>query len=106
VFQTTLTSWAFVWDPLMAWMFWQLTSDWPQTLQYVSRALCFAWLFLLCRIIKYTDHFTRYPQDLKYLLLIPLFGYFHSSVVKACGMVSMHVVSPAVPLVSGIVTPH
>ena len=74
-------------------MFWQLSAEWSWQLQYASRTLAFLWIFLLCRLIKYLDHFSRYPEDLKYLLVIPLFGYFHSSIIKLSGMFTLHVVS-------------
>lgn len=91
VFQTTLSSWALVYDVAMMWLFWQLTANMEAKTQQISRAAFALWVVLLCRIVKYLGHFARYPGDLKYILLIPLFGYFHSCVIKMYAMLTMHV---------------
>lgn len=91
VFQTTLSSWALVYDIMMLGLFWQLTIDLNQPIQHISRILFALWVVLFCRIVKYMGHFVRYPEDLKYILLIPLFGYFHSCFIKMYAMITMHV---------------
>jgi hypothetical protein len=93
VLQTTLTSWSLAYDVLLAWLFWHATSDLHEQAKRVARTLVYLWIFLLCRIVKYLEHFVRYPSDLKYVLLIPVFGYFHASLIKLHAMVTLHVVS-------------
>lgn len=72
-------------------MFWQLTVDLDQRIQQLTRIAFTLWVVLLCRVIKYMGHFARYPEDLKYILLIPFFGYFHSCFIKMYAMITMHV---------------
>jgi len=72
-------------------LFWQVTAAMHPEMQLLVRTLWAVWVVLLCRIIKYFSHFSRYPQDLKYLFLIPLFGYFHSCIIKTYAMATMHV---------------
>jgi cellulose synthase/poly-beta-1,6-N-acetylglucosamine synthase-like glycosyltransferase len=93
VFQTTLSSWALLYDASMLWLFWQVSLPLNHDVRQASRLLFGFWVVLLCRIIKYMGHFTRYPEDLKYILLIPLFGYFHSCFIKIYAMLTMHIVS-------------
>jgi hypothetical protein len=92
VFQTTLTHWSFAADAAMLWSFWEVSTNWAPQIQNLSRGLCVLWVVLLCRIVKYFKHFSRYPQDLKYLPVIPLFGYYHSLFIKSYAMITMHVV--------------
>lgn len=77
----------------MLYMFWQLTVDLDQRIQQLTRIAFTLWVVLLCRVIKYMGHFAHYPEDLKYILLIPFFGYFHSCFIKMYAMITMHVVS-------------
>ncbi|KAF2401792.1 hypothetical protein EJ06DRAFT_361093 [Trichodelitschia bisporula] len=92
VFQTTITSWSIVLDTLLTWLFWEVSATWhPEWFKWTARSLCYLWIFLGCRIVKYLEHFWRYPQDLKYILLIPAFGYFHSCFIKLYAMLTMHV---------------
>jgi len=91
VFQTTLTSWSAAYDGLLAWLFWCATEDLDTSAKVVARSVVYLWIFLLCRLVKYLEHFARYPSDLKYILLIPMFGYFHASLIKLQAMVTLHV---------------
>ncbi|KIW08942.1 hypothetical protein, variant 1 [Verruconis gallopava] len=93
VFQTTLTSWSLPYDASMLWLFWQVTSTMQHDTQRIVRILFLFWVVLICRVVKYMGHFARYPEDLKYIMLIPLFGYFHSCSIKLYAMLTMHVVS-------------
>jgi hypothetical protein len=85
----------------MLWLFWQVTSSLQPDLQQIVRLLFFAWVIFVCRIIKYMEHFARYPEDLRYILLIPLFGYFHCCFIKVYAMLTMHIVSAKYPSVIG-----
>jgi len=91
VLQTTLTSWSLAYDVLLAWLFWHISSHLQEQPKQIARALVYLWILLLCRIVKYLEHFVRYPSDLKYVLLIPLFGYFHASFIKLHAMFTLHV---------------
>jgi hypothetical protein len=93
VLQTTLTSWSLVYDILLAWLFWHISSELEEQPKQMARALVYLWVFLFCRLVKYLEHFVRYPGDLKYVLLIPLFGYFHASFIKLHAMFTLNVVS-------------
>lgn len=86
----------------MLWLFWQLTADMQATMQQISRASFALWVVLLCRVVKYLGHFARYPEDLKYILLIPFFGYFHSCSIKMYAMLTMHVVSLVQKLITSL----
>ncbi|KAF2429474.1 hypothetical protein EJ08DRAFT_650488 [Tothia fuscella] len=90
VFQTTLTHWSLAADICMLLSFWQISANWTAHTCGISRGLCFIWVVVLCRIIKYCRHFSRYPQDLLYLPIIPLFGYYHSCFIKTYAMITMH----------------
>jgi hypothetical protein len=79
----------------MLWLFWQVTSGLQPDIQQIVRPVFLVWVVFVCRIVKYMDHFLRHPEDLKYILLIPLFGYFHSCSIKMYAMLTMHVVSTA-----------
>jgi len=91
VFQTTLSSWSLVYDVAMLCLFWQVTTPLAEPIRQIARAIFALWVVLLCRIIKYMGHFARHPEDLKYILLIPLFGYFHSCFIKMYAMLTMHI---------------
>ena len=58
----------------------------------IARIVVYLWIFLFCRLIKYTEHFCRYPADLAYVPLIPLFGYYHSIWIKLNAMLTLQVV--------------
>jgi hypothetical protein len=90
VFQTTLTSWAWIYDFSMLYLFWQLTAGLRTEVQLVARVVWFVWVVCISRHIKYIEHFIRFPQDIKYALVIPLFGYFHSLVIKFYAMVTVN----------------
>jgi len=91
VFQTTITSWAIVYDFTMLYLFWHLTAGLHPEAQQIARFACFVWIVFVSRLVKYLEHFSRFPQDLRYIFLIPMFGYFHSLVIKFYAMVTMHV---------------
>lgn len=93
VFQTTITSWSLFYDLGLAWLWWVVTSEWVQPTQLAVRAAMYLWIFVLCRLIKYVEHFVRYPCDLVYVPLVPLFGYFHSLCIKAYAAITLNVVS-------------
>ena len=77
----------------MLWLFWQVTASLEDELRLIVRIVFAIWVVLLCRVVKYMGHFARYPEDLKYILLIPFFGYFHSCFIKMYAMLTMHIVS-------------
>jgi len=91
VFQPTLTSWAFVYDFTMLYLVWHLTASLRPEARQIVRIICLVWIVFISRLVKYIEHFSRFPQDVKYIFLIPLFGYFHSLVIKVYAMVTMHV---------------
>jgi len=92
----------------MLWLFWQVTATLQHNLQLPARAAFFVWVVFLSRVVKYLEHFTRYPEDLKYICLIPLFGYFHSIFIKIYAMVTLHIVSTVLLVLSllKLATPH
>lgn len=75
----------------MLYLFWQVMAD--LQCQVITFWAFFAWVVILSRIVKYLGHFSRHPEDVKYVLFIPLFGYFHSIVIKIYAGVTMHIVS-------------
>jgi len=91
VFQTTLTSWSLAYDVLLCWMWWHITADLHSHWRLLARTSVYLWIFLLCRLIKYTEHFCRFPADLVYVPLIPVFGYFHSICIKLHAMFTLQV---------------
>ena len=93
VFQTTVTSWSLAYDVVLSWLWWRATSDLQADWRLIARVSVYLWIFLGCRLIKYTEHFLRFPVDLIYIPLIPLFGYFHSICVKLHAMLTLQVVS-------------
>jgi hypothetical protein len=93
VFQTTLTSWSLAYDILLCWMWWHITADLHSHWRLLARTSVYLWIFLLCRLIKYTEHFCRFPADLVYMPLILVFGYFHSICIKLHAMFTLQVVS-------------
>jgi hypothetical protein len=93
VFLTTITSWSLFYDLGLAYVWWLATSDMSQQPRLAARTLMYLWIFIVCRLIKYVEHFVRYPSDLVYVPLVPLFGYFHSVCIKAYAAVTLNVVS-------------
>jgi len=78
VFQTTLTNWSLVWDLLMLKFFWDTTASFESPTRFIAMAFWTVWVILLCRLVKYIGLFSRHPEDLKWIPVIPLFGYCHS----------------------------
>jgi hypothetical protein len=100
VFQTTVTSWSVVLDALLVWLWWQATSQMHGPKRDLCRVLVYLWVVVFCRIVKYLEHFARYPQDVVYVPLVPLFGYYHSCVIKLHALFTLQAVStPSVPAV-------
>jgi hypothetical protein len=89
VFQTTVTSWSLAYDVVLSWLWWHVTADLRPERRLIARVLVYLWIFLLCRLIKYTEHFRRFPSDLVYVPLIPLFGYYHSIWIKMHAMLTL-----------------
>lgn len=58
----------------------------------MARITAYLWIVLFCRLVKYTEHFRRYPGDVVYAPLIPLFGYYHSIWIKLHAMLTLQVV--------------
>jgi len=80
-------------DCVLAWLWWQVTSELvPVGLpRQAAVAIVYLWIFLVCRLVKYGEHFLRYPADIIYAPLVPLFGYFHASFIKLHAMVTLQV---------------
>jgi hypothetical protein len=93
VFMTTLTSWSLPSDMLRIRLCWYLTEGLALQTRSVIRIVVVLWVVLLCRLPKYIGHFTRYPTDLKWLLLIPIVGYVHSCIIKPYALFTLKVVS-------------
>ncbi|KAF2666871.1 putative polysaccharide synthase Cps1, partial [Microthyrium microscopicum] len=93
VFQTTLTSWSLPYDLTLAWLWWFVTLEMEPSSRLIARVVAYLWIFLFCRLVKYLEHFVRYPADLIYIPLIPFFGYFHSICIKAYAFFTLNVVS-------------
>lgn len=92
VFQTTITSWSLPYDSALVYLWWLGTSDWEhQATRLIARVMMYLWIVLLSRLVKYLDYFVRYPSDLRYVALIPLFGYFHSICIKAYALFTLNV---------------
>jgi len=89
VFQTTITDWALIIDPLLIWMLWRVTADWSSDTRWAARAAFLVWMWFLSRVVKYLQHFARYPQDLIYIPVITLFGYYHS-IIKFKALCTLH----------------
>jgi hypothetical protein len=92
VFQTTVTSWSLAYDVVLGWLWWHVTADLQPNWRLIARIVGYLWIFLFCRLIKYTEHFCRYPADLVYVPLIPIFGYYHSIWIKLHAMLTLQVV--------------
>jgi hypothetical protein len=93
VFLTTLLSWSLVYDVHLVRSSWIITSDFNTSLKIASRTILYFWIVLGCRLVKYMEHFTRHPNDVIYMPIIPLFGYYHSVFIKLRAMFSLQVVS-------------
>ncbi|QDS70957.1 hypothetical protein FKW77_007167 [Venturia effusa] len=92
VFQTTLTSSAFAFDLAMVYLFWKVTAGLGSEMQQLSMAIWVVWVIFISRLVKYVEHFSRYPGDiLIFVFLVPLFGYFHSLVIKVYAGITMGV---------------
>lgn len=66
---------------------WFLFAVWIGTCHYlgetervIARGILFAWITLLSKIVKFD--WWRRPEDLRYVLLVPLFGWYHSIRIK------------------------
>jgi hypothetical protein len=78
----------------MVYLFWQVTADLTPEVQHVLTAVWFVWVVFISRLVKYLEHFARYPGDVFiFMFLVPLFGYFHSLVIKVYAGITMGVVS-------------
>ena len=93
VFLTTITSWALPRDTLLIVLWCNITSHFELNTKIIARVVMISWIVFFCRIVKYFVHFFRYPSDLVYAPLIPIFGYYHCVFIKAWAMVSTNVVS-------------
>jgi hypothetical protein len=78
----------------MVYLFWHVTADLSPEVQQLSTAVWFVWVVFISRLVKYIEHFSRFPSDvLIFIFLVPLFGYFHSLVIKVYAGITMGVVS-------------
>jgi hypothetical protein len=78
----------------MVYLFWQVTAGLSPEVQQLSTAAWFVWVVFISRLVKYIEHFSRFPGDiLIFIFLVPLFGYFHSLVIKVYAGITMGVVS-------------
>jgi hypothetical protein len=76
---------------VLGWLWWHVTADLQPAPRLIARIVVYLWIFLCCRLIKYTEHFCRFPADLAYVPLIPLFGYYHSLWIKLHAMLTLQV---------------
>lgn len=78
----------------MVYLFWQVTAGLSSEVQQLSTAIWVVWVVFISRLVKYVEHFSRFPGDvLIFFFLVPLFGYFHSLVIKVYAGITMGVVS-------------
>jgi hypothetical protein len=78
----------------MVYLFWQVTAGLSSEVQQITTAVWFVWVVFISRLVKYFEHFSRFPGDIFiFIFLIPLFGYFHSLVIKVYAGITMGVVS-------------
>ncbi len=80
-------------DALLVWLWWQATAQMHGPRRDFCRVLGYLWIIIFCRIVKYIEHFARYPEDTVYIPLIPLFGYYHSCVIKVHALFTLQAVS-------------
>jgi len=73
------------------WSSWIFTLDFNTGPKIASRTILYFWIVLGCRLVKYIEHFARYPGDAIYVPIIPLFGYYHSIFIKLRAMFSLQV---------------
>jgi len=74
---------------MLCWLWWRVSAFY-QT-DWAIDTLVYLWIILLCRIVKYIGHFQRYPGDLIYMPLIPIFGWYHSIGIKLHALFTLQV---------------
>jgi hypothetical protein len=75
---------------MLCWLWWRVSAVYQTS--WIVDSLVYLWIVLLCRIIKYIGHFQRYPGDLIYMPLIPIFGWYHSMGIKLHALFTLQVV--------------
>lgn len=94
VFQTTITQWASAYDFTLFYAFYQASAEVGYPLNSLQWWSVVAWSifvghWLFSKSIKLVPHFFRNPQDLRYLPVSILFGYFHNF-IKLWGLLTLH----------------
>ncbi|KAF2100326.1 hypothetical protein NA57DRAFT_73937 [Rhizodiscina lignyota] len=79
-FLTTFTEFALPRDAFLCWGVAYGTENLNSPAKWAVRALLWLHILLICRIVKF--NIFRYPSDLLYLPLIPIFGWIHSVTIK------------------------
>lgn len=67
-----------------------ITEGLPSFDRNLARGAWLLWVLVVSRAIKYIEHFARYPEDLIYVPLLPLFGYLHSICIKTYAMFTLY----------------
>lgn len=80
-------------DALMLFLFFDATEGLPSDYRTLAHGVWIIWVLIVSRAIKYVEHFSRYPEDLIYIPLLPLFGYAHSICIKTYAMFTLYEVS-------------
>ena len=97
MFQTTITQWASAYDFTLFYAFYQASAEVGYPLNSLQWWSVVAWSifvghWLFSKSIKLVPHFFRNPQDIRYLPVSILFGYFHNF-IKLWGLLTLHEVS-------------
>lgn len=98
--QTTITAWAFLYDALIFYSWYQASFTWSQDRRTQLFVFLFTWTFVFSKTVKLWGHFFRYPADVIFIPIYVSFGYFHG-LIKLWGLLTLSEVSSDFELVRG-----
>ncbi|KAI9810622.1 MAG: hypothetical protein M1827_006184 [Pycnora praestabilis] len=87
---TTITQWAFIWDPLLIFLLYKVTEErgFDSQERAWTLGILLSWMFL-SKFVKLLGHFIRYPEDIILLPVSICFGYFHGF-IKVYAMLTLN----------------
>lgn len=88
----TFTSLAWLFDPLILLSIWWGTASWDPETRWSIFIAEVVWMFGFTKVIKLVGLFRRNPQDLMFLPVSILFGYFHGF-IKLYALFTLNIVS-------------
>ncbi|KAF2483587.1 nucleotide-diphospho-sugar transferase [Neohortaea acidophila] len=88
VLQTTITAWAFPYDCLNFFTWYQASRTWTADNRTTLLVFMLCWMYLFSKTVKLWGHYFRYPADVVYIPAYILFGYFHG-LIKLWGLLTL-----------------